>query len=89
MAGLLPGYRYKNNTMTLKEKGMIDIIDSQEKLIKELTREIRNLSRKNLKLRVHMQVLVNHPKINASKRIRQEQGNKHETIPELILALQN
>ena len=71
--------------MTLKEKGMIDIIDSQEELIKALKDEIRKLSRKNLKLRMHMQVLVGLPKSRTAARIRDTE--KKEEFSETIYHL--
>lgn len=75
--------------MTLKEKGMLDIIDSQEELIKALKYEIRKLCRKNLKLRMHMQVLVNHPLIGTSGKIRKQYGSREEVSRELLTGSQN
>lgn len=45
----------------LKDEGQQKVIEAQEALIKSLTQEIRTLCRKNLKLKMHMQVLVSHP----------------------------
>lgn len=41
---------------------------------KELTLELRRLQRENLKLRMHMQILVMHPKGYAAYKIRKEYG---------------
>jgi len=68
---------------------MLDIIDAQEDLIKALKDEIRKLCRKNLKLRMHMQVLVNHPLINTSKKIRAQYSRGEEVSRELLIGSQN
>ena len=48
-----------------------EIIEAQGELIKELTRELQRIRMSNLKIRMHMQVLVNHPAIKTSCRIRE------------------
>lgn len=48
-----------------------EIIETQGELIKELTRELQRIRRSNLRIRMHMQVLVNHPSIRTSSRIRE------------------
>jgi hypothetical protein len=58
-------------TMTLKEEGMQAIIEGQDSLIRELSKEIRALSVKNLKLKMHMQVLIGLPNCEAAKKIRE------------------
>lgn len=76
--------------MTTKEKGMLDIIDAQEELIGALKAEIRKLCRKNLKLRMHMQVLANHPLISASRKIRVQFSCRGEEVSQqLLTGLQN
>jgi hypothetical protein len=52
---------------------------------KELTLELRRIQRENLKLRMHMQVLVMHPEGYAAYKIRRENGNMECTYPILIL----
>jgi len=46
-----------------------EIINAQGNLIKELATEAARLRRKNLRLKMHMQVLVGTPKCRISKRI--------------------
>jgi len=52
-----------------KEQVTQEIIDSQDKIIKELIAELRRIQRKNLKLKMHIQVLVGTPDCRTSKRI--------------------
>jgi hypothetical protein len=56
--------------MTLKEQGMQAVIESQDSLIKELTRELRMIRRKNLKMKLHLSVLVGNPNCKTSETIK-------------------
>lgn len=57
--------------MTLNEKGMQAVIESQDSLIKELTRELRSLRRNNLKMKLHLSVLVGNPYCKTSENIKE------------------
>ena len=52
-----------------KEQAVQEIITAQGTLIKELAKEVARLKRKNLKLKMHIQVLVGTPDCRTSKRI--------------------
>ena len=52
-----------------KEQVTQEIIDSQDKIIKELIAELRRIQRKNHKLKTHMQVLVGTPQCRTAERI--------------------
>jgi uncharacterized metal-binding protein YceD (DUF177 family) len=56
--------------MTLNEKGMQAVINSQESLIKELVRELKEAKRSNLRIRLHMQVLVSNPSSRTAEDVR-------------------
>jgi hypothetical protein len=50
------------------------IIEAQKELIKELTGELRRIQRKNLKLKMHMQVLAGIPRCRTAGAIREGAG---------------
>jgi len=66
-----------HNTMTQKNTSADiagKIIEAQKELIKELTGELRRIQRKNLKLKMHMQVLAGIPRCRTAGVIREGAG---------------
>jgi hypothetical protein len=74
--------------MTRKEIGMQLVIDAQDNLIGALKDEIGTLCRKNLKIKMHMQVLVSHPIGMAAKKI-SKNYTKEKITREQQIAAQN
>lgn len=70
MEGLTSPARHNLKKMTLKEEGMQAVIESQDSLIKELTRELRSLRRNNLKMKMHLSILAGTPCCKTSDNIR-------------------
>jgi hypothetical protein len=58
-------------------------------IIKELEKELRRIRRDNLKLKMHMQVLINHPLINASKKIREKYNSEARVSKDLFIGSLN
>jgi hypothetical protein len=56
----------------LKVQGMQMVIDAQEDLIKEYEKELKRLRRNNLRLKMHMNVLVHTPACDTARKIRKE-----------------
>lgn len=58
--------------MTLKEQGMQAVIDSQESLIRELIKELRRLRLNNIKMKMHLQVIIGNPACKTSEDLKQK-----------------
>jgi len=53
-------------------EGQNQVIKAQEELIRELSKEIRKLSLKTIRLKTHLQVLSGTPSCRTAEKIRQE-----------------
>jgi hypothetical protein len=69
---LTPRARLNNQTMEAeKEYKMIKaLLKSEEELIKEYEKELKRLRMKNLKIKLHMEVLVHNPFSKTASEIR-------------------
>jgi hypothetical protein len=67
-----PGIIYIKMDVNKKELGLALVIKAQEDLLKAYEKELRHLQRKNLRLKLHMEVIVRTPQCNTAAKLRKD-----------------
>jgi hypothetical protein len=70
--------------MEEKTKGMQAVINAQEGVIKELAAELRMLKRENLRMKLHMSVLIGSPGSKTAEDIRRKNHDKTHSLESLF-----
>ena len=78
-----------NNIAMTEQEAKDKIMEGQKQLITELLKELRRLQLKNLKLRLHMQVLVSHPLIKEARKLRAKYAREKEVSRDLLTGSMN